>query len=278
MINLKTKLSKVFRRRAELDIEIVIDDIFRIIPTKEQFIIEHILERTLRERKIFTDKDIWFAVGVSKIEDILLTIDLISKQENGNFNLTDKGVLAKEIGGLTAYREYRRQQIGFLSHQRKVNHWLIVATIIAAVSPIFVELFKSFNLTTKKSQISELQNHTITSSKYLYGIPPSPPFNEVDVTISTDPREDCDILQDEITGYIIEVFKNRPYVDNELIIQDENGVRDEYYIDENTMSNAERSYLPLVLIPGNKVKMKVQSCGWSGDYRYVMKIKTLKRD
>jgi hypothetical protein len=58
------------------------------------------------------------------------------------FSLTEKGNLAKELGGHEAYRKYREKEINVIRNQHKVNNWLIGATILAGLSPIFVELVK----------------------------------------------------------------------------------------------------------------------------------------
>jgi hypothetical protein len=59
------------------------------------------------------------------------------------YSLTEKGNLAKELGGHEAYRKYRQKEINVIRNQSKINNWLIGATILAALSPIIVELIKN---------------------------------------------------------------------------------------------------------------------------------------
>ncbi len=122
------------------------------------------------------------------------------------------------------------------------------------------------------------------SAAYLYGVPPAPPFQAAEATIANSVMDGCSESTDELVGYIIEVKeKEEPNAlimfsqGAILIIQDENGRRDKFCIDTGSTSNADISYLPSILIPGNKVKIKVQSCG-SGGFLYVMHIKNLKRE
>lgn len=128
------------KRNRQVNIDLIIDDIFKIIPTKELFKIEPLLIKVLEEKKMYNKNDIYNVVGIDTIEKILLTADLVENKTGSDFTLTEKGILAKEIGGLTLYRKYRQQQIGFNSYQRNVNSFLIVATILSAISPIIVEI------------------------------------------------------------------------------------------------------------------------------------------
>jgi hypothetical protein len=122
------------------------------------------------------------------------------------------------------------------------------------------------------------------SSDYLYGVPPAPPFQEAEATISNFVTDGCSEAPVELVGYIIEVKENEDpnalimfSQGAVLIIQDENGRRDKYSIDTATTSNADMSYLPSILIPGNKVEMKVQYCG-SGNFNYIMYLKNMQRN
>lgn len=121
------------------------------------------------------------------------------------------------------------------------------------------------------------------STAYLYGVPPAPPFQEAEATISNFVTDGCSEATDKLVGYIIEVKENESpnslimYSQGAiLIIQDEKGRRDKYSIDTATTSNADISILPSILIPGNKVEMKVKYCG-SGGFTYILHIKCLKR-
>lgn len=48
---------------------------------------------------------------------------------------SEKGDLAKELGGYFKYQQHRRREINILKNQAKVNNWLIGATFAAAVMP-----------------------------------------------------------------------------------------------------------------------------------------------
>jgi len=57
------------------------------------------------------------------------------------WQLTPVGKLVKELGGHKNYKKYRKTEITALINQRKINNWLIAATILAAIMPFVVQLF-----------------------------------------------------------------------------------------------------------------------------------------
>lgn len=110
---------------------------------------------------------------------------------------------------------------------------------------------------------------------YLYGVPPAPPYQEVEVTIANSKTDGCSIAKEPMVGFIISVDE-REFDDFKLVVQDEKGARHKCYIDASLTSNYDLSMLKYTLIPGNKVELKVQYCG-SGGFIYIMNIKNLKR-
>ncbi|MDO9152476.1 MAG: hypothetical protein Q7U47_02000 [Paludibacter sp.] len=111
-------------------------------------------------------------------------------------------------------------------------------------------------------------------NEYLYGVPPAPPYREIKLTLETQILEGCTRTPKTIIGYIISVYKteNEP---NNFILQDEYGVQEQFDLDGG-MSEAQKSWLPHLLIPGNKVKIIVQRCG-SGGIPILMYIESIKR-
>lgn len=134
----------LFRRKHEMHIGVIIDDILQIVPLKAPFSIEPLLEKVLTDRKLFEGQDIFFIAGAAKVEDILTTNDFVFSPYKDAFQLTEKGILAKELGGLTAYRRYRKELLGFNTYQKTINKWLIAATFLAGLSPVIVELTKKY--------------------------------------------------------------------------------------------------------------------------------------
>ncbi|TBN03220.1 hypothetical protein EYD45_09395 [Hyunsoonleella flava] len=112
-------------------------------------------------------------------------------------------------------------------------------------------------------------------NSYLYGVPPGPPYQKAEVTITISNKEGCNMAKEPMIGYIISADEGS-FSDYKVVMQDQNGVRHKCYIDTDLTSNYDLSLLKYTLIPGNKVEMKVQYCG-SGGFIYVMKIKNLKR-
>ncbi len=118
------------------------------------------------------------------------------------------------------------------------------------------------------------QNET-PKVKYLYGVPPAPPYQKIDLTITEFLTEGCGKAEEPLVGYIIEVLEDLPFCYVGILVQDENGVRSKNYIDEP--DNCTKSWLPSILIPGNKVKMELQLCGNYG-FQHVMRIQSLERE
>jgi hypothetical protein len=68
------------------------------------------------------------------------------------FSVTEKGNLAKELGGHLAYRKYRAKEINVIRNQWLINALLILATYAAALSPVIVELVKNKQVTELSPQ------------------------------------------------------------------------------------------------------------------------------
>ena len=129
------------------------------------------------------------------------------------------------------------------------------------LSLIFLSLFSfSFSQENKKP--------------YLYGVPPDPPFQEAEATLTEFVTDGCSLFDKKLVGYIIS--NERDNGNGYTLVQDENGVRHKCYIGTNLTSNYDKSMLKYILIPGRKVEIKFETCG-SGGFIFVMHIKNLKR-
>jgi len=69
---------------------------------------------------------------------------------------------------------------------------------------------------------------------YMYGVPPAPPFQEIDLVIANNITDGCNGDSAKKIGYIIEV-KKVAFDDFHIIIQDEYGVRGNYYINASSI-------------------------------------------
>lgn len=139
---------------------------------------------------------------------------------------------------------------------------------------IFIGLAFQLAAVMSKKPKSHFRSYA-KEAPYLYGVPPAPPFQEIDLVIANNITDGCNGDSDKKIGYIIEV-KKVAFDEFDIIIQDESGVRGNYYINASSMGNAQKSWLPSILIPGNKVEMQLQYCG-SGGFAYIMSIKSLSR-
>jgi len=129
-----------------------------------------------------------------------------------------------------------------------------------------------------KEELMRFNNNNKTSEasnrNYLYGIPTAPPYKYINLKITDQITDGCSLSQTNTISYIINVTKKD--LDYIIIIQNKDGVRSDCYISTKCMSNSDRSWLPSILIPGNKILLKTQSCG-SGGFEYAMNLRSLRR-
>ncbi len=114
------------------------------------------------------------------------------------------------------------------------------------------------------------------------GVPPAPKYTKTEIEVSLP--EDFD---DYLAGYSMAEKPYYGYVisstemdmdEIEVVVQEE-GTRAKlkFYIDKYRMSQADKSWLPYILVEGNKVKIEYYYSG-SGGYRYVITMKSLRRE
>lgn len=73
---------------------------------------------------------------MDKVRDHLLKENyIITPKHDAKWLLTEKGKLAKELGGHEAYKKFRRSEINLIRNQSRINILLIVATGLAAIMP-----------------------------------------------------------------------------------------------------------------------------------------------
>ncbi|WP_425421325.1 hypothetical protein [Phaeodactylibacter xiamenensis] len=111
----------------------------------------------------------------------------------------------------------------------------------------------------------------VSQGNYTYGVPLAPPYRKLSYTGGLAVMEDCSKGK-SVTGYVIEADLEH----YEVLIQDEFGVRETYYIEVEGDDFGRRNDVPRIFIPGMKVHMEMQYCGSAG-YGYIMSVKTLRR-
>ena len=131
-----------------------------------------------------------------------------------------------------------------------------------------------------KTLLNNYQNNTpdtvlATEKPFLEGVPQAPPFQRIKLTISKKLAEGCAKADNPLIGYIISVNKPDGNLES-FILQNEEGVQEQIYIDTSEMSQADLSWLPHIFIPGNKIKTIVQRCG-SGGFPSVLYVESLRR-
>jgi len=197
-----------------------------------------------------------FIVGIGFIGSLLTIIVFMTGKNNiSEFSKTNNSItydnnqLTVEEKKLTS--ETNEKQVNDLYHEIESD-----------------EDIPSFSNSTKKIE-----------TDYLHGVPPSPKYQEADIYI-TDETEGCFRRKEPIIGYIIEyekIYGEEDYIYTyRILIQDINGVREDHYINSYDLCNATESWLPYILIPGNKVEVYNLICG-NGGIKIIAEIKNLPR-
>ena len=129
-----------------------------------------------------------------------------------------------------------------------------------------------YTLDSLKAQIKGLQDMVDTPGSFSDFVPDAPPFQEIELVFSDQVNEGCAEIEGEIEAYII-TYPNE-LSEGGVIFQKSDGTRFRAYV--RGSSNFDDSWIPLIFIPGQRVRLKLQSCG-NGGINEVMAVKTLSR-
>ena len=108
------------------------------------------------------------------------------------------------------------------------------------------------------SEVKGIMEQPGTTKDTVYAIsdvPPSPPFQEIEIRMLTSALEGFGPEDNPLEGYVIEFNPLNRY--QEVIIQDEPGVRHTFTLNDGSISNLARSWLPSIFIPGMKVRIEM---------------------
>jgi hypothetical protein len=118
------------------------------------------IKLTDEEKKLYTDSGMeWFPT---------LTGFMISSgyffddEQQRRYVISERGNLAKELGGHEKFKEHRKSEIDLLKHQRWINWGLIITTSLAIIFPFGMEILKRYEIWPFKSQdppVFQIQNH-----------------------------------------------------------------------------------------------------------------------
>ena len=106
-------------------------------------------------------------------------------------------------------------------------------------------------------------------------LPPAPPYENIELEIFNPGHIEIQETSETITGYVINSFQATSGCISEILLQEENGTRRLFCIE--SLSLAEESWLPHILIPGNKVELQVKYATGKSKKAYIGKLKNLKR-
>ena len=128
--------------------------------------------------------------------------------------------------------------------------------------------------TTRKTSKSSSDNNDS------FGLPPAPKYTEAKITIAKPEGfdEECSYMMAD-KPYIGYIVASEEIDDTIIITTQEQGTRAkiEFYINSEDLSNGDRSWLPYILVEGNKVKIEYYYSG-QGGYRYILSMENLFRE
>jgi hypothetical protein len=106
-------------------------------------------------------------------------------------------------------------------------------------------------------------------------LPPAPTYENIELEIFNPGHIEIQETSETITGYVINSFQATSGCIYELLLQEENGTRRLFCIE--SLSLAEESWIPHILIPGNKVELQLKYATGKSKKAYIGKLKNLKR-
>lgn len=140
------------------DFKILYEQIFELNKFKYE------KNNALVDRQTITQK-----LGVDDmVQQFFVSSGYIEKIDN-HYILTQRGLLAKELGGDKKFKKYRAAELNINNYQRKINYCLIFIAILSIISPFIMEYGK-----TKKWWLNEAESKTVL-----------PIQNKIDVHVDT---------------------------------------------------------------------------------------------
>jgi hypothetical protein len=126
-------------------------------------------------------------------------------------------------------------------------------------------------------------NRTFNDNRTVEAVDETPPDLEEDIppiSFSTDSYEKsgsgCGSLIEE-TAFVSDYIEKMADLTNPIVLQDENKVRTNFYVGDEVVSSAQRSWFPLIFVPGRKLRIQYYMCG-NGPIRFLTYIEALKSE
>lgn len=118
------------------------------------------IKLTEAEKKLYSDSGFeWFPT----LTGFMIRNGYFYDDEQRHYYvITDRGNLARELGGHKKFREYRKREINILMHQNSINKGLLITALLAILSPFLMEYGKQRKWWFGESQeppIFQIQNH-----------------------------------------------------------------------------------------------------------------------
>lgn len=194
------------------------------------------------------------------------------------------------------YRELKKR---FLNTNRRTTRNWFICLLFTFILVIFVFFYKNYNynhyveyqtntLSSIDTSLTDTVRHktireaskSSSDNNDSFGLPPAPKYTEAKITIAKPEGfdEECSYMMAD-RPYIGYIVASEEIDDTIIITTQEQGTRAkiEFYINSEDLSNGDRSWLPYILVEGNKVKIEYYYSG-QGGYRYILSMENLFRE
>jgi len=175
-----------------------------------------------------------------------------------------------------------------LENSERLRLFLMVITTIGAITAITVFVTGKRSLPEIMNDQPQTATNIETNRQIQPDLPPPPP------DIEAQDSSKIIIEEDELfpEGFSAETgcelkkgFKNLIVIKKEqedslsvelsYYLADSSGIEEKYYLNSESLSNATRSWLPIIMAPGRRLKIKYAVCG-NGASKYLAYIQPLR--
>ena len=129
---------------------------------------------------------------------------------------------------------------------------------------------------------SSLTTQKKDTNSNIYGVPPAPKYVEAKISVPKPDYFDdfgsaCEMAEKPYYGFVISSEELGEDLIEVIMQEEDTRVKSKFYINKDRMSNAELSWIPYVILEGNKVKIEYYYEG-NGGYQQVITMENLPRE
>lgn len=165
-------------------------------------------------------------------------------------------------------------------HKKRGNKTSIVVFLLILAS-IFIGTILYNYLSSSTTTENEFYTSTNDDNNDdTYGLPPAPKFTEARIALEAPEyglETGFEEAEEPFIGYVMSYTEEDEYGMREIIVRDaKDRVNSKFYLSSGSLCNADLSWLPYILIEGNKVKIQYYYAG-NARYQFVISMENVKR-